>query len=70
MNKSELRHLIKEELQSTQLADLFDQAIVQVDENLSYSEFAKAVAQVLQDSYGSHNYESFMKVLHKELGIK
>jgi hypothetical protein len=38
-------------------------------ENLGYKEFAKAVAEILKDEYGSHNFSPFMDVLHAELGI-
>jgi len=46
-----------------------DQAIAGVDESLSYSDFAKAVATILKDEYGAHNFNPFMEVLHAELGI-
>jgi sulfite reductase beta subunit-like hemoprotein len=39
-------------------------------ENLGYKEFAKAVARVLKDEYGSQNFKSFMNVLHDELGME
>ena len=39
-------------------------------ENLGYKEFAKAVARVLKDEYGSQNFKPFMNVLHDELGIE
>lgn len=70
MKKDILKQLIKEEIQSQQLSSLFKNAINQVDESLSYSEFAKAIAQILKDDYGSHNFGPFMEVLHKELGIE
>ena len=38
-------------------------------ENLGYKEFAKAVAEILENEYGSHNFSPFMDVLHAELGI-
>jgi len=38
-------------------------------ENLGYKEFAKAVAEILKDEYGSHNFDPFMDVLHAELGM-
>tara|TARA_S200002703_G_scaffold159095_1_gene171444 strand:- start:1020 stop:1385 length:366 start_codon:yes stop_codon:yes gene_type:complete len=41
-----------------------------VDESLSYRDFAVAVARILTDEYGQHNFMPFMKVLHAELGIK
>jgi CRISPR/Cas system-associated protein endoribonuclease Cas2 len=39
-------------------------------ESLGYKEFAKAVATILKDEYGSHNFGPFMKVLHVELGME
>jgi hypothetical protein len=39
-------------------------------ENLGYKEFAKAVARVLKDEYGSQNFKPFMNVLHDELGME
>ena len=39
-------------------------------ESLGYKEFAKAVAEILKDEYGSHNFGPFMEVLHAELGMK
>ena len=65
MKKSELRALIKEELKGLQELDLSPA----VPEDTSYTEFAKAVAQMIKDEYGSHNVEDFMKVLHAELGL-
>ena len=50
-------------------AKAIDQAIAGVDESLSYSDFAKAVAIILKDEYGAHNFNPFMEVLHAELGI-
>lgn len=39
-------------------------------ESLGYKEFAKAVAEILKDEYGSHNFSPFMDVLQAELGMK
>lgn len=50
-------------------AKAIDQAIAGVDESLSYSDFAKAVATILKNEYGVHNYDKFMEVLHSELGM-
>ena len=51
-------------------AKAIDQAIAGVDESLGYSDFAKAVATILKDEYGAHNFNPFMEVLHAELGIE
>ncbi len=56
--------------QAQTLANLINDAIAQVDESLSYRDFAVAVGIVLKEEYGSHNFNPFMKVLHAELGIE
>ena len=56
--------------QAQSLAKLIDDAIEQVDESLSYRDFAVAVGIVLKEEYGSHNFGKFMEVLHAELGMK
>ncbi len=53
-----------------QAANAIDKALMSVDESLSYKDFAVAVARVLIDEYGQHNFMPFMEVLHAELGIK
>ena len=53
-----------------QTATVISKAIETVDENLSYKDFALAVAKILKDEYGSQNFNPFMEVLHSELGIK
>ena len=40
-----------------------------VPEDTSYKEFAKAVAKMLREDYGEHNFGPFMEVLHAELGM-
>lgn len=56
--------------QAQSLANLIDDAIMQVDESLSYRDFAIAVGIVLKEEYGSHNFGKFMEVLHAELGME
>ena len=56
--------------QAQSLANLINDAITQVDESLSYRDFAIAVAIILKEEYGSHNFGKFMEVLHSELGIE
>jgi len=55
--------------QAQSLANLINDAIMKVDESLSYRDFAIAVGIVLKEEYGSHNFGKFMEVLHAELGI-
>jgi hypothetical protein len=52
-----------------QAAKAIDTAIASVDESLSYKDFALAVAKILKDEYGAHNFDKFMEVLHTELGM-
>ena len=56
--------------QAQSLANLINDAIMQVDESLSYRDFAIAVGIVLKEEYGSYNFGKFMEVLHAELGIE
>ena len=55
---------------ANQTATVISKAIETVDENLSYKDFALAVAKILKDGYGSQNFDPFMEVLHAELGMK
>jgi len=50
----------------SELVKALNQAI---PDNTGYKEFAQAVATILKDEYGSHNFDPFMEVLHAELGI-
>ena len=59
--------LIEENFQAA--AKAMNDAIETVDEDLSYEDFALAVAAILKDEYGSHNFSKFMEILHAELGI-
>jgi hypothetical protein len=49
--------------------DIYTALNTAIPENTSYSDFAKAVAKMLREEYGSHNFTPFMEVLHAELGI-
>ena len=44
-----------------------NKAIISLDPEMSYVDFAKGVAQVLIDEYGTHNYEPFVRELKKAL---
>ena len=50
-------------------ASAINKAIDSVDENLSYMDFALAVAKILKEEYGSQNFSPFMRILHAELGM-
>ncbi len=58
-----------QENKAQEAAQAIDRALMSVDESLSYKDFALAVARVLIDEYGQHNFMPFMDVLHAELGI-
>ena len=62
---SESKKMIKENLLSSEIK----QAIEKIDPNMSYIDFAIAVANIIKDDYGSHNIKPFMKILSKELGL-
>ena len=55
---------------SDKTATAINKAIETVDENLSYKDFALAIAKILKDEYGSQNFGPFMEVLHAELGME
>lgn len=51
----------------SKLAPKISKAIIEIDDSMSYVDFAQAVAQVLKDDYGKHNYEGFITELKKNL---
>jgi hypothetical protein len=55
---------------SDKTATVISNAIETVDKNLSYKDFALAVAKILKEEYGSQNFDPFMEILHAELGMK
>ena len=60
---------IVESKKSEALAKAMDNAMIKIDDSMSYEDFALAVGKILKEEYGSHNYKKFMEVLHKDLGI-
>jgi len=60
---------IIEESVAQDAAKAMNKSIETVDPNLSYKDFALAVAAILKDEYGSHNFKPFMEILHAELGM-
>ena len=60
---------IFESKKSEALAKAMDNAMIKIDDSMSYEDFALAVGQILRDEYGQHNFKLFMKVLHKDLGM-
>lgn len=67
MKKSTLRKIIKEEMNSMSLSKKIDDAITSIDPDMPVDLFAEAVAEVLKDQYGSHNYSEFINTLRKKL---
>ena len=78
MKHTELKQLIKEEISKTlgeniesnpkseQLSEDIYNALTRIGV-VDYTDFAAAVANVLEDSYGTHNYAPFMNELKKHL---
>jgi hypothetical protein len=62
--------ITEESVSSIKLSSAINKAIMKIDDSMSYEDFAIAVAKILIDQYGEHNYEPFMKVLHNEIGMK
>ena len=54
---------------ASQAAKAIDDAIVSIDDSMHHEDFAKAVAIVLKNEYGSHLIQPFMEILHAELGM-
>ena len=50
------------------LAKAINIAMEEIDSEMSYKDFAMAVADVLKNEYGSHVFDMWMGVLHSELG--
>ncbi len=75
LTKTQLREIIREELRNEKedikmaktLANKFNKCIDEVDPDLAYYVFAQAVAKVLKDEYGTHNFKPFIKELQKRL---
>lgn len=69
-NLQNFEEFLNESKTSDKLAIEINKSMIKIDDSMSYDDFAKAVAKILIDEYGQHNYEPFMKVLHSELGLK
>lgn len=55
--------------ESDRLAIEINKSIDSINNSMSYKDFAIAVAKILIDEYGEHNFAPFMTVLHRELGV-
>ena len=58
---------IVESKESDALAKEIDKAMIKIDDSMSYEDFADAVATILRDEYGSHNYTKFLNALKNKL---
>lgn len=63
-------NFVNESAKSDKLVPLMVKAIEKVDDSLSYTDLATAVATIIKEQYGDHNIAPFMKELHKQLGLK
>ncbi len=63
----EIKQILKESSDSDKLAKLISKSIETVDDSLAAKTFAIAVAKVLEDDYGTHNYKDFINQLKKSL---
>ena len=52
---------------ANKLHQAISEAIVRIDENMNYKIFADAVALMLEDGYGSHNFDQFLEHLRMQL---
>lgn len=58
---------LNESKESDKLAAEIDKAMIKIDDSMSYKDFAAAVATILRDQFGSHNYLPFIEELKKNL---
>ena len=54
--------------ESDLLSSDISKSINQIDDSMSYKDFADAVATVLKDDYGKHNFQPFIEELKTKLG--
>lgn len=52
---------------SDKLAKAIDKSSSEIDDSMSVDDLARAVGKILRDSYGSHNYDRFNKILSETL---
>lgn len=71
MKEFDLKKYISEdklkESQADQLAPKINDAISSIDDSMSYKDFTQAVAKVLEEEYGTHNYKPFLQELVNNL---
>lgn len=60
-------HSLMESKESDLLAKEIDKAMIKINDSMSYKDFAEAVATILRDEYGQHNYKGFIEELKNNL---
>ena len=58
-----------ESINSDKLSEEISKSIQNIDDSMSYEDFAESVAKILIDEYGTHNYEPFIETLKRKLGM-
>ena len=59
---------INEVRRMQELADVLRENVqIHIPENTSYKDFAVAVADILKEDYGTHNFKPFLEALVAEL---
>ena len=58
---------VVESKESDALAKEINKSIIKIDDSMSYKDFADAVATILRDEYGKHNYMPFIEELKNKL---
>jgi hypothetical protein len=64
------REITQESLTLTninKMANDIDKVISKYDDSLSTTDFAKTIANILINQYGSHNFDTFREVLEEQL---
>ena len=61
---------IIDESKASEVAKGINKAIVAVDDSLSYKDLADAVAAILIEDYGTHNFNPFMERLQSKLSAE
>ncbi len=66
-NTKTFNDFLNESKASDALAKEIDKTMIKIDDSMSYKDFAAAVATILRDEYGKHNYMPFIEELKNNL---
>ena len=58
---------LTESINISKLSKDIDKVLIKHDDSLSVNDFAKAIAKILKEEYGEHNYEKFINTLKENL---